>query len=75
YRYATRCGYDTAPRADLSGYTDKGEIATWAEDALSWANAIGLIKGRTATTIDPKATASRAELATMLHRFCEKFDI
>ncbi|MBQ7935210.1 MAG: S-layer homology domain-containing protein, partial [Clostridia bacterium] len=31
YRYATRCGYDTAPRADLSGYTDKGEIATWAE--------------------------------------------
>lgn len=72
YRYAQFCGRDVTAAADLSGFTDAPQISAWAKTALAWANAEGLINGRTETTVVPAATASRAELAAILHRFCEK---
>ena len=71
YRYAQDQGYDTSARADLSGYSDAGLASSYATEALSWANATGLIIGTTATTLSPKGSATRAQVATILSRFCQ----
>ena len=42
-------------------------------EAVSWANAVGLMNGRTATTIVPTGTITRAEAATILMQFGEKY--
>lgn len=71
YRYAQDQGYDTSARADLSGYSDAGLVSSYATEALSWANATGLITGTTATTLSPQGSATRAQVATILSRFCQ----
>ena len=71
YRYAQDQGYDTSARADLSGYSDAGLVCSYATEALSWANATGLITGTTATTLSPQGSATRAQVATILSRFCQ----
>ena len=71
YRYAQNCGYDTTARADLKGYTDAAKISSYAQEAMSWANAMGLINGRTYNTLAPTGTATRAEVAAIFHRFVE----
>lgn len=71
YRYASLKGYDVSQKADLSGYTDAGTISAYASDAMAWANAQGLITGVTDTTLAPKSSATRAQVATILMRFCE----
>lgn len=71
YRYAQDQGYDTSARADLSGYSDAGLVSSYATEALSWANATGLITGTTGTTLSPQDSATRAQVATILSRFCQ----
>ena len=71
YRYAQYKGYDVTQKANLSGYTDAGQISAYATDAMAWANAEGLINGVTTTTLDPTGSATRAQVAAILHRFCE----
>lgn len=71
YRYAQDQGYDTSARADLSGYSDAGLVSSYATEALSWANATVLITGTTGTTLSPKGSATRAQVATILSRFCQ----
>lgn len=71
YRYAQDQGYDTSAREDLSGYSDAGLVSSYATEALSWANATGLITGTTGTTLSPKGSATRAQVATILSRFCQ----
>jgi hypothetical protein len=69
YRYATFKGYDVTKSADLAAYTDTAEIDGYALPAMKWANAEGIITGRSATTLAPNGTATRAEVAAILHRF------
>ncbi|MCQ2405700.1 MAG: S-layer homology domain-containing protein [Oscillospiraceae bacterium] len=57
--------------ADLSAYTDEGDVSDWARAAMQWAISVGLIKGRTETSIAPAGTATRAEVATILMRYSE----
>ena len=71
YRYAQFKGYDISATADLSGYADASSISSWAEAAMEWANAEGLITGRTATALAPSGNTSRAEAAAILMRFIE----
>ncbi len=71
YRYSQFKAYDVSKMNDLSAYTDENEIGSWAMDSLKWANAQGLVKGRTDTTIVPRGNATRAESAAMLMRFVE----
>ena len=72
YRYAEYKGYDTSTGGmSLATYTDAGRISSYALTAMRWANSEGLITGKTSTTLDPKGTATRAEVATILMRFCE----
>ena len=69
YRFAAFRGMDTTARADLSVYTDKAQISAYAQEAMQWAVATGLLSGRTATTLVPQGSTSRAELAAILTRF------
>ena len=71
YRYAQHKDYDVTAKADLSVFTDAAQVSTYATDAMAWANASGLISGTSATTLSPAGSATRAQVATILMRFCE----
>ena len=71
YRYAQYKGYDTTAKADLSRYTDAAQVSSYAEEAVRWANAEGLINGTSATMLSPKSDAIRAQVAAILTRFCQ----
>lgn len=73
YRYAKYLGLNTAAKADLSDYADADKISAYAVDAMAWAVRAGLINGVTADTLAPAGTATRAQVATILVRFVEKF--
>ncbi len=72
YRYAQLKGYDTSKRADLSVYTDAGDISAYALEAMQWAVAEELISGVTSYTLVPSGRADRAQVAMILMRFCER---
>ena len=73
YRYAEYKGADLSASADLSGYTDAGQIATYAQAAMAWSNGTGLITGTSDTTLSPRGTATRAPVATILQRMSDLF--
>lgn len=68
-RYAKLCGYDVSQQAALDSYADADAVSGWAQNAMRWALATGLIQGRSQTTLAPAGTATRAEVATILMRF------
>lgn len=71
YRYAQNyLGMNVSVSADLSVYSDRVKISPYAQDAVAWAVSRGIVTGTSATTLSPGGTASRAEVATMLQRFC-----
>lgn len=57
--------------ADLSGYTDASSISDWARNGAAWSNAAGIVVGTSATTLSPSASATRAQVATMLCRYLD----
>jgi hypothetical protein len=71
YRYAKLKGRDVSKAAALADYADAAEISEWAADAMSWANAAGILTGRTAAELAPGGTTTRAEAAAFLRRFKE----
>lgn len=71
YRYAAYKGYDVSVSADLSSYPDAGAIQTYAQDAMAWANGSELILGFEDHTLQPVGNSTRAQVATLLMRFCE----
>ena len=71
YRYAQFKGYDVSVKADLSVYTDAAQVSAYATDAMAWANGAQLITGTSVTTLTPAGNATRAQVATILMRFCE----
>lgn len=72
YRYAGTYEYDTTASANIAVYLDYDEIGSYAISAMQWANGAGLITGTSATTLSPKGNATRAQVATILYRFCEQ---
>ena len=72
YRYAQYKGYDLSASADPSGYSDQAGISAFARTAMAWANAEGLITGTSGSLLSPKGTATRAQTAMILMRFCQK---
>ena len=72
YRYAQYKGFDVSGKADLyAAFTDAGQVSGYARDAMAWANYEGLINGVTTTTLQPGGSATRAQAAAILMRFCE----
>ena len=68
--YAAYKGEDVSNRADLTSYTD--QPSTWAEEAMQWAVAEGLISGVTNDQLQPQGNATRAQVAAILQRFLDK---
>ena len=75
YRYVKDVlGQDVSKTADLSAFPDGGKVAGYAQTAMAWANAAGLIRGVGVDGVDyldPQGNATRAQAATILMRFCE----
>ena len=70
YRYAESKGYDVSVSADLSGYPDAGQVQDYAQPAMAWAVAEGIVEGMDGN-LNPTGDATRAQIATILMRFCE----
>ena len=74
YRYAKFAKFDVSAAGDLSVFPDRNQVLEYAMEAMVWANGAGLITGNVVndvTCLDPKGNATRAQLATILMRFCE----
>lgn len=71
YSYAKVKGYDTSASAELTAFADGASTSEWAKPAMQWAVANGLFSGKTGNRLDPQGTATRAEVASILMRFCE----
>ena len=63
--------YDVTTTSSLTGYTDAASVQSYAAAPMSWAVGTELINGTTATTLAPNGGAIRAQIATILMRFCE----
>ena len=72
YRYADYKGYKLTVTGNLDKFEDADKITDYAKTVMQWAVGNGLIKGKSETLLDPQGTATRAEIAAMLHRFVEK---
>lgn len=72
YRYAAGQEAEVSASADLSGYADGEQTSGYAVEAMRWAVGAGLLTGKDGNRLDPRGTATRAELAAILMRFCEK---
>ena len=75
YRYADYKGYDLTVKGNLDKFKDADKITDYAETAMGWAVGSGLVKGKSGNLLDPQGTATRAEIAAMLHRFIEKYEL
>ena len=72
YRYAAMMGYETSGAADLTAFPDHGGVAAYASGAMAWSVANGIVGGTAQGTLNPNGTATRAQFAAILYRFCEK---
>ena len=63
---------DSKARSEkVSEFEDYGEVSDYAKEAISWANAEGFISGESDSTLNPKNSATRAQIASILMRYCE----
>ena len=75
YRYADYKGYDLTVKGNPDTCKDADKITDYAKTAMQWAVGSGLVKGKSGNLLDPQGTATRAEIAAMLHRFIEKYEL
>ena len=66
-------GYKTDGRADITSYSDYSTISSYAKSCIEWAVSEGLMSGRTSSTINPKGTTTRAELAQIIYNYKTKY--
>ena len=72
YNYAVFKGYDVSAADDMAAFTDADSVSDWAETAMRWAVGVGLINGMGDGTVNPQGFATRAQIAAVTQRFCEK---
>ena len=72
YRYAGYKGYDLTVKGNLDKFKNADKVTDYAKTAMGWAVGSGLVKGKSGNLLDPQGTATRAEIAAMLHRFIEE---
>ena len=73
YRYAKYKGCDVSvgENTNILSYTDVSQVSEYAIPAFQWAAGAGIINGTSATTLSPKGSATRGQVAAILHRYCE----
>lgn len=71
FGYAKSKSYDVSASGDITAFTDGAAISDWAKDSVQWAVGAKLLSGKGGAILDPKGTATRAEVAQILMAFCE----
>lgn len=76
YRYTVKYAPEfTGNAAPISAFPDAGNVANWAYAAMSWAVGNGLIQGNAHDNgldyLDPNGSATRAQTATIIMRYCQ----
>ena len=68
--------YQGSPAAEgsLDTFVDGSKVNDWAEDAMRWAVANGIVQGSNGS-VNPASNATRAEVAAILMRFCQQFSV
>lgn len=74
YRWAQSKGYTGVTSGSIAGYADASSVASYAREAMAWAVGNGIISG-SGNNLMPNGTATRAQFAAIMHRFCEKFGV
>ena len=83
FRYAEYKGYKTSQRADISSMLNAVQVKDYAKEAVQWAVATDMISGSETKDsagnivydLNPTGTATRAQLAAILYRFCDYNDL
>lgn len=77
YNYALLKGYDVSNTGDLDAFVDAEQVSDWAETAMCWATANGLMHGVSADTsvqiLKPQGDSTRVEMAALIMNFLETF--
>ena len=69
--YAKKLGYDLPKTLQAVTFSDNAQISSWAKNAVRTMQQAGILSGKNGNKFDPKGTATRAEVATILRRFVE----
>ncbi|MGI5946467.1 MAG: S-layer homology domain-containing protein [Lachnospiraceae bacterium] len=69
--YAAKLGYTVPKPLEAVTFADNASISSWAKEAVKSMQQAGILAGKTNNRFDPKGTATRAEVATVLRRFVE----
>lgn len=69
--YAAKLGYDLPQTLKAVTFADNTQISSWAKDAVKSMQQAGILTGKNENKFDPKGTATRAEVATVLRQFVE----
>ena len=56
-------------------FPDAGSVSDYAKDAMLWVTQNGIINGKTDGRLDPTGLATRAQVATMIARYCAKLGV
>ena len=75
YRYAQLKGYSVTGSADTSSFPDHVNVSNYAKDAMAWAVGSGIVAGTSDGRLNPGGTATRAQFAVIMHRFCELYNM
>lgn len=75
YRYTQYKAYPVNTTGNLGGYTDANRINSYALAAFYWICGRGIMEGTTPTMLSPACPATRAEVATILMRFCDEYNL
>lgn len=69
YSYLGYSGKRLNLNSETYAFPDQSSISSWAVDAVNYLHCAGVVGGRDNGNFDPKAVATRAEVATILMRF------
>jgi len=71
--FISHMGY-VLPSGEATAFADQDAISTWAQEAIYFMQTAGIIQGRPGNVFDPQGTATRAEVAAIIHRFLEMIE-
>ncbi|MBU3804728.1 MAG: S-layer homology domain-containing protein, partial [Candidatus Cellulosilyticum pullistercoris] len=74
YNYVKAMDLELPQNESEAGFNDQAKISAWATEAMQFMQKAGIIQGDNKNNCNPKAQATRAEVATMLHRFMEMIE-
>ena len=71
YNFTKAMGYDITGNVSLDKFSDSASVDSWAADAVKWAAGCGIVNGNTDGTLNPRGTATRAQVATIMMNYVE----